>query len=87
MADSNGIPALTPEETAMVRRAEKAKDMSAAFVLHYLHWSNARAEMLDAAIKLGQQLTLVKEQINEAGRPGMHLPMGKLLESENGGKE
>lgn len=55
----NGVPALTPEETAMVRRAEHAKDTSAAFVLHYLHWSKARGEMLDAAIKLGQQLSLV----------------------------
>lgn len=53
------IPALTPEETAMVRRAEHAKDMSKAFVLHYLHWHKARAEMLDAIAKQGQQLALV----------------------------
>lgn len=57
-----GIPALTPEETAMVRQAEHAKDMNVAFVLHYLHWSKARAEMLDAAIKLGQQLVLVGKE-------------------------
>lgn len=82
-----GIPALTPEEMAMVRQAEHANDLSMPFVTRYIHWSKARAGMLDTTGKEPKQLALVKGQINEAGRPGMHLPMEKILDSEEGTNE
>lgn len=76
------IPSLTPEESALVLQAEKGEYIPMATLLRYLHWSKARAGLLDAIAKEPKQLTLVERQINDAGRPGMRLPMEKVIEEE-----
>lgn len=80
---TQAIPELTKEEAALAGQAEHANErLPLETVLRYLHWAKARAELLDAIAKEPKQLALVKEQINDAGRPGMHLPMDKVIDEE-----
>ena len=55
------IPKLTPEEANMAYTAAHAENVTLAFVLHYLHWAKARAQMLDTIVQT-RQLTLIGEK-------------------------
>ena len=62
MPKSPAIPPLTPEETALARQAEHSEHIPLATVLRYIHWSKARAGLLDAIAEQGQQLALVSKE-------------------------
>lgn len=60
------IPELTQEERALARQAEHSEYIPLATVLRYIHWSKARAGLLDAIAREPEQLVLINKEGEES---------------------